>query len=383
GEEYGKVELRRGDVIDLGHVRLRFVEPGEDFVFGRDAQPVPIPSGGGSRLVYFLVALLIVGGLVVFTVTRGDDEGGALDGFEDGGSGMVQGPDQDAQTAAVPDSGPQIDPDSEKDDPPASDRVRELLEQAAQAIDGENWDDAIAAAEQVQGIESNGNDTAKQYLQKAQDEKANQERHDAFIAAVKSNDFAAAHRAFSAVDDDSIYKDRIRDEYDTQRRNYAEKAKADASSLSERGRCTAITEIKKRAQELDPAVAEEVAEIEQRCRKAAQQNRKTSPANSNDSDNNGSTSRPDNSSKPSGRPVAELASDIKKATMAKQQGAAVKTCREYFREAKPRDPNIVALCGRAACKMKRAREAKRYYDALPQGKKSFVAPVCVENGINL
>src|SRR5262249_58029359 len=37
GEEYGKVELRRGDLIDLGHVRLRFVEPGEDFIFHRDA----------------------------------------------------------------------------------------------------------------------------------------------------------------------------------------------------------------------------------------------------------------------------------------------------------------------------------------------------------
>src|SRR5690606_31167339 len=37
GEEYGKVELRRADVVDLGHVRLRFVEPGEAFVFGREA----------------------------------------------------------------------------------------------------------------------------------------------------------------------------------------------------------------------------------------------------------------------------------------------------------------------------------------------------------
>src|SRR5262249_18470313 len=28
GEEYGKVELRKGDHVDLGHVRLRFVAPG-------------------------------------------------------------------------------------------------------------------------------------------------------------------------------------------------------------------------------------------------------------------------------------------------------------------------------------------------------------------
>src|SRR5262245_4009574 len=49
GEEYGKVELRRGDVIDLGHVRLRFVEPGEDFVFGRDAQIADVPTGGSKK----------------------------------------------------------------------------------------------------------------------------------------------------------------------------------------------------------------------------------------------------------------------------------------------------------------------------------------------
>ena len=44
GEDYGKVELRRGDIVDLGHVRLRFVEPGEDFVFARDAQIVDVEA---------------------------------------------------------------------------------------------------------------------------------------------------------------------------------------------------------------------------------------------------------------------------------------------------------------------------------------------------
>ncbi len=49
GEEYGKVELRRGDLIDLGHVRLRFIAPGEDFVFSRDASVVDISKAGSSR----------------------------------------------------------------------------------------------------------------------------------------------------------------------------------------------------------------------------------------------------------------------------------------------------------------------------------------------
>ena len=64
GEEYGKVELRRGDHIDLGHVRLRFVAPGEDFVFERDAQVVEVSgrSGGKSGFVIGIVALALLGG---------------------------------------------------------------------------------------------------------------------------------------------------------------------------------------------------------------------------------------------------------------------------------------------------------------------------------
>jgi ABC transport system ATP-binding/permease protein len=33
GEEYGKTDLKPGDKIDLGHVRLRFLAPNEDFTF--------------------------------------------------------------------------------------------------------------------------------------------------------------------------------------------------------------------------------------------------------------------------------------------------------------------------------------------------------------
>ncbi len=60
GEEYGKVELRKGDHVDLGHVRLRFVAPGEDFVFDRDAQVVDVSGAKKSRAG--LVAVLDAGG---------------------------------------------------------------------------------------------------------------------------------------------------------------------------------------------------------------------------------------------------------------------------------------------------------------------------------
>src|SRR5262249_25533885 len=61
GEEYGKVELRPGDVVDLGHVRMRYVDPTEDFVFERDAQIVDVgqltQSAAGGKSKGVLLAL--------------------------------------------------------------------------------------------------------------------------------------------------------------------------------------------------------------------------------------------------------------------------------------------------------------------------------------
>jgi pSer/pThr/pTyr-binding forkhead associated (FHA) protein len=42
GKQYGKVQLRAGDYVDLGWVRFRFVAPGELFLFSRDVQVTPL-----------------------------------------------------------------------------------------------------------------------------------------------------------------------------------------------------------------------------------------------------------------------------------------------------------------------------------------------------
>jgi hypothetical protein len=44
GRPYGKVELRSGDFIDLGWVRLRFVAPEELFLFSHDVHVTPLPA---------------------------------------------------------------------------------------------------------------------------------------------------------------------------------------------------------------------------------------------------------------------------------------------------------------------------------------------------
>lgn len=78
GQDYGKVELRRGDVVDLGHVRLRFIEPGEDFVFARDAVVTDVPEAGGKKglMVAVVLGVIVVIAIGAVWAMRGDSGGG-------------------------------------------------------------------------------------------------------------------------------------------------------------------------------------------------------------------------------------------------------------------------------------------------------------------
>jgi pSer/pThr/pTyr-binding forkhead associated (FHA) protein len=89
GQDYGKVELRRGDVVDLGHVRLRFVEPGEDFVFARDAVITDVPDAGGRRglLTAIVLGVVVLGVIVAVVMMRNGKDKPDVGGGSGGGSG--------------------------------------------------------------------------------------------------------------------------------------------------------------------------------------------------------------------------------------------------------------------------------------------------------
>jgi pSer/pThr/pTyr-binding forkhead associated (FHA) protein/tetratricopeptide (TPR) repeat protein len=63
GEEYKQTALRKGDIIELGHVKLRFVAPGEAWVY--DGPLAEAAVGGKSRggLWVLILLLLVLGGM--------------------------------------------------------------------------------------------------------------------------------------------------------------------------------------------------------------------------------------------------------------------------------------------------------------------------------
>jgi pSer/pThr/pTyr-binding forkhead associated (FHA) protein len=167
GQDYGKVELRRGDVIDLGHVRLRFVEPGEDFVFARDAVITDVPDVGGRRgLVLVLVlGVIVVGVIVAVFMMRSKDkpaEGGASGAG--GGTGIASGGGEtpDAPQIAV---NPPVTVDAAEDNPvtpppaidapPATNPGSSELEIECRKYQSDgNWADLDACAERLKAANS-------------------------------------------------------------------------------------------------------------------------------------------------------------------------------------------------------------------------------------
>ncbi|HEX3766420.1 MAG TPA: FHA domain-containing protein [Kofleriaceae bacterium] len=108
GSDYGKVELRRGDVIDLGHVRLRFVEAGEDFVFARDAVITDVPEAGGRRgMVVALIAAIVVlvASVAVYTWRQATTNDGSKHGSNQAANpGATAGLLPDADDTPAPDA---------------------------------------------------------------------------------------------------------------------------------------------------------------------------------------------------------------------------------------------------------------------------------------
>jgi pSer/pThr/pTyr-binding forkhead associated (FHA) protein len=79
GEEYAESALRGGDVIGLGHVKLRFVAPGEDYTYASEG------SGGGKRsalpmVVGAALGLVLLGGASVYFLMHGHKKAAAPEG---------------------------------------------------------------------------------------------------------------------------------------------------------------------------------------------------------------------------------------------------------------------------------------------------------------
>lgn len=210
GEEYRSVHLKRGDVIELGHVRFRYVAPGEAFTFRPESVPPvdvgPVSglggaggSGGLGKLLVMgvgaslLLLVLVVVALLAFSAGPGG--GGADEGL----SGPVAGKGGDDPT----DEAPVVDENAE---------VAEFIKKADDAVADEEWDRAIVYLDEALEADP-GSERAQDKKSEALREKGMQKFYEQGKTALEQKNFQTAMENFGKIPEDlSIYYKKIKDE---------------------------------------------------------------------------------------------------------------------------------------------------------------------------
>ncbi len=383
GEEYGKVELRRADVIDLGHVRMRFVEPGEDFLFGRDAQAIEIEGERGGRgALWAVLALLVLaaaGG--VYWMTIHDDKSSAPDDQKASSANVEPTPAPSEAVVPPPPAVPDAAPVVAVETPPAAEGVASHLRAAEQAIKTEKWAAAHEEANKALELEPS-NARALDLARQAKGELASELSYGDFEKCPRTN-YRCIIDTFEKIDPLSVYRDKAQPKWNAAREQFIRERVAAAKKLASRGKCDDLRKLATSSAAYWPEAKDSVAAV--RC----------------DSSSSDASVKPppvETEVKPppvegEGTEVVSSAEDEKEADAAlKEAQAAAKSsdyskaltlCEKSLRLKKSQEATVV--CAIAACNLRRSAEASKYLARIRSAatRESIRKNVCLKNGLDL
>jgi pSer/pThr/pTyr-binding forkhead associated (FHA) protein len=204
GQDYGKVELRRGDVIDLGHVRLRFVEPGEDFVFARDAVITDVPDVGGRKglLVALLLGVFVLVGVGVFFLTRNKEPDKAAAGSGSTGQNDVVA-DAPQVAIATPDAPDRMIETPDATGPAPTDDKARIRSECLDAKTSRKWDDLATCTDKLAKFDAA---EAKSLRDRATSESHAEVAARDLADAIKEENWKLARTKLDAIKDESVYR---------------------------------------------------------------------------------------------------------------------------------------------------------------------------------
>tara|TARA_R110002073_G_scaffold256849_5_gene419587 strand:+ start:43324 stop:45174 length:1851 start_codon:yes stop_codon:yes gene_type:complete len=376
GEEYGKVELRPGDLVDLGHVRFRYVAPGEDFLFGRDAQAVDIATEGKGGKGLWIALLLLVAGVIAFlALSNGDKKEQSAEGPTD-------------PTNVVTDPPPVVDPIVEVEidaavEPvePAEDnnaKYASHIEAALAARDDNKWNIMLAEANKALEVDSTGRKAAE-LAQQAKFEATNQRTFDAFQAAVGARKWAQVASHFDSIDAASVYKVQAQPDHDRLKSEYSEFQLVAAEKAASRKKCSEISRVASRVPSQWPEIAQKISNVS--CTRVASTN------NNNNNNTNNNNNNTNNNTKPEvtppdpppadGPPFEELLSQAQSAIKGGNYGKGMTLCNQAL-DVKPNSEEAAMTCGIAACNLKKGAAAKKYMRRIRgASRKAGLRQICI------
>ncbi|CAN5897778.1 hypothetical protein BH11MYX3_BH11MYX3_00650 [soil metagenome] len=403
GQDYGKVELRRGDVVDLGHVRLRFVEPGEDFIFARDAVITDVPDAGGKKglLVAIVLGVLLLGGIGIFFAMKGSGGGGketAHDGSGSGTNGAIEAGGSDTQVAvANPDNGSDgitVVPDKGSDGTTPNNTVVEIdAGSATVATNPSNsaddvkisclklaadkkWQDLLDCTDR---LASGDPATAKALRGKAVMENKADTAQRLLRDNLKKNEYRKAKAELDKIPQDSVYRADAKTAYDGVVADAAADYENRAKALAADHKCGQFDKVVReaRSEGVDNRLGNLVCKPEQVAVK--------NPGNPTTNPNTGNPTNTGSNTTTNPPPASCDADALRqKGEDHLQTGmdAAALAAFEASMKCRP-DGALMRFAFMAACRSKNATKAKYYYPKLPAATTTGIVQICVRNGITL
>lgn len=201
GEEYSATLLKRGDIVELGHVKLRFVEPGENYEFdpesAHEAVAAPVATGATS------------GGLnskMIAGIAAGIFAAVAL-----GGLWAVASSDSDKTGEPQQQEEQQLADIDEKGD----EGIDEVIEEARAEIERGVLSGPTTRLETLQNVADPSAEQAEQIdrlLSTARTEQPFKSHYDAAVDALEDDQPLVALREVSSIPSHSLFYDRLEDQ---------------------------------------------------------------------------------------------------------------------------------------------------------------------------
>jgi hypothetical protein len=383
GEDYERIELNAGDVIELGHVKLRFVGPLESYTFDpRTAQPRQLPVkligvGAGA------VAVLALG---VFFFRHGVPTGATASGAAE--------PAPAPAVAVVPPPAPAVVPPPAPAPAPPPETPASLLAAAKQAVTAEDWETARTAL----GRLATADDPASRREAASLSQKVESERQAAllfakFDEAANSKDYATALASYEQIPGDSVYKRRAHPRYQEARTLLVAEKMAVAEKDRADGRCADVRQEAMEIIRLDPKnmLVRDLARLCRAKPEAASRPARArtvaaaAPAERTEAPRRESArtepAHAEEKAAPAETEDAEtLMKQAREAWLRQQCGAAMDLSRRALR-AKPGWTDAYQILAVCSCSLKDAEAAERAYSRLDDKNRTLVHAVCQKNGI--
>jgi pSer/pThr/pTyr-binding forkhead associated (FHA) protein len=376
-EDYERIELHAGDVVELGHVKLRFVGPFEHYVFDPNVRHDK-PSFP-TKLVAGVGAVFVVSGIVAWVVL----------GSHASAPGVVTPPPV-APAAAVtppPAAPPTAAPGTNP--APAGPTPQALLAEATRAATAEDWAGARAALDKAGA--STGDPTVDRQLadlgKRVDAERQAAVTYAALGEAATGKRYADALARYGEIPATSVYRARGKARADESRALLVAERLADAEKARAAGRCADVRDAADDIQQLDPKntlAAQLVRMCKNKPEPAARPTRTRAVAAVAPAARERPEKAPERAAEAApAEPEVDadaLMKQSREAWLKQQCGSAIELSRKALK-AKPGMSDAYQIIAVCSCSLKDVDGATRAYQKLDEKNRNLVHSLCQKNGV--